>query len=252
MGRQTGTTGRQQGAIGWLCRCGRSFEQFEIVLDVGTARVLGLRDAQCLACARVVAAQHVGIALVVEDLRRRPDDLDRLLVGAVGELEPAQPVIGGREPDPGLGVARMLLDGTAEVALGETEIAGAEVLLAEAEVVVRDRCRAVPRNGIRLARSRSDPVASADVRSPPRSGPGSCSRFLKPNRSPSLVDVSQPLSQIEAHDRRQEDSTRTRRCHQRAPRDPGGRIQAPGAKARARRSDTASKGNPSPKLGDEG
>ena len=45
--------------------------------------------------AAVVAAQHVGIALVVQDLRRRPDDADRLRIGAVGEIEAAQPVVGG-------------------------------------------------------------------------------------------------------------------------------------------------------------
>ena len=64
-------------------------------------------------------------------------DLDRLVVGAVGEVEAAQPIVGCRQPDPGFEVARMQLDGAAEVALGEAEIGGAEVLLAEAEVVVR-------------------------------------------------------------------------------------------------------------------
>ena len=82
-------------------------EQLEIVLDVGVARVLGGGRQQGRAGARVVAAQHVGIAPVVEHLRGRPDDGDGLLVGAVGEVEAAQPVVGGGEPDPGLGVARM-------------------------------------------------------------------------------------------------------------------------------------------------
>ena len=86
---------------------------------------------------RVVAAQHVGIAAVVEELRGQPDDGDGLVVGAVGEVEAAQPVIGGREPDPGLGVARMGLDGAAEIALGEPEIAGPGLLLAERQVVAR-------------------------------------------------------------------------------------------------------------------
>src|SRR5207302_9161852 len=116
---------------------GALLEQLEIVLDVGTARILGLRGAQDRAGARIIAAQHVGIALVIEDLRRRSDDLDRLVVGAVGELEPAQPIVAGREPDPGFGIARMQLDGTTEVALGDPEIAGAEVLLAEVEIVIR-------------------------------------------------------------------------------------------------------------------
>src|SRR5207237_515238 len=62
---------------------------------------------------------------------------DRLVVGAVGELEAAQPIVAGGEPDPGFGIARMQLDGTAEVAFGDPEIAGAEVLLAEVQVVIR-------------------------------------------------------------------------------------------------------------------
>src|SRR5262249_56655636 len=56
--------------------------------------------------------------------------------GARGETPPPQAVIGGGEPDPGLEVARMMLDGAAKVALGEAEISGAEVFLAEAEIVV--------------------------------------------------------------------------------------------------------------------
>ena len=43
--------------------------------------------------ALVVAAQHVGEALVVEDFRRRADRPDGCRVGAVGQIEAAQPVV---------------------------------------------------------------------------------------------------------------------------------------------------------------
>ena len=92
-----------------------------------------------------------------------PAIFDRLVVGAVGEIEAAQPVIGGGEPDPGFEIARMLLDGAAEVLFGQAEIGGAELLLAEAEIVVRDPCRAIPweRRRAAVGHGRRCPVASA-------------------------------------------------------------------------------------------
>ena len=67
---------------------------------------------------------------------------DRLPIGAVGEIETLQPVVGRGKADPGFDVARMQLDRAAEMLLGEPEIGGAEVLLAETEIVVRISCRA--------------------------------------------------------------------------------------------------------------
>ena len=108
-------------------------------------------------------------------------------IGAVGEVEAAQPVVGGGEPDPGLGVARMAFDRAAEIALGEAEIAGPELLLAEREVVARiaaeqARHPAAARRSSRWRRDRrrlaeaSEEVASSGLW----------------KKSPSLVDVSQP------------------------------------------------------------
>ena len=61
-------------------------------------------------------------------------------IGAVGELEPAQPIIGGRQAEPGFGiaacVARPLLDRVAEIALGKAEIVGAVMPFPQVEVVV--------------------------------------------------------------------------------------------------------------------
>jgi hypothetical protein len=60
-------------------------EQLQIGLDVGIARVLGLRLFEHFVRAGVVAAQHVGEAFVVEELDGRADQADRLGIGAVGE-----------------------------------------------------------------------------------------------------------------------------------------------------------------------
>src|SRR2546422_9570848 len=67
--------------------------RFEIVLDVGVAGVAGLRLQQRLAGAARVAAQHIGVAPIVEDLRRGACDLGGLVVGAIGEIEAALAVV---------------------------------------------------------------------------------------------------------------------------------------------------------------
>src|SRR5262249_41271940 len=85
------TTGRRvrMSLLGGLALAQARLDRFEIVLDVGVAGVAGLRLQQRLAGAARVAAQHVGVATVVEDLRRGTGDLGRLVVGAVGEIEAA-------------------------------------------------------------------------------------------------------------------------------------------------------------------
>jgi hypothetical protein len=100
----------------------------EVVLDVGIIGVFGAGVEEDLAGAGEVPAQHIGIALIVEDFRCRAGDAQHLVIGAVGKLEAFQPVIGGGKP--GLGVARALLDGLAEIAFRETVIVFAKVLLA--------------------------------------------------------------------------------------------------------------------------
>src|SRR5215472_8563686 len=54
---------------------------------------------------------HATYTLVVENLDGRPNNADRLTVGAVREINPTQAIVGGGKTDPGHGVARMLLDG---------------------------------------------------------------------------------------------------------------------------------------------
>src|SRR5205085_3098237 len=74
---------------------------------------------------------------IVENLGLRPEDRERFLVGAVGEFEAAQPVIRGRETQPGFAVTCRPLDRAAEVLFGETVVLLAIVPLAKIEIVVR-------------------------------------------------------------------------------------------------------------------
>ena len=55
---------------------------------------------------------------------------------AVGEIKPAQAIVGGGKADPGLGIARMLLDRGTEMLFGKTVVARAEVFLAETQLIV--------------------------------------------------------------------------------------------------------------------
>ena len=70
-----------------------------------------------------------------------PDQLDGLCVGAIGEIEALEAVVGRGEADPGFGVARMQLDGLAEMPLGQAVTALAEVFLGDAQIVVGVRAQ---------------------------------------------------------------------------------------------------------------
>jgi hypothetical protein len=65
------------------------FEQFEIAFDVRASRILAPCRQKRRAGATIVAAQHVGVALVVEKFRGLANDLDGLPVGTVGEIKAA-------------------------------------------------------------------------------------------------------------------------------------------------------------------
>src|SRR5215471_15679439 len=113
------------------------FKEANVVQDILVGRVLALRDHESGARPLVVAAQHVRIALVVENRDRRPDDADGLSVSAISQIKPAQAIIRGGKTKPGLGVARMQFDGAAEMLFSETVVVAAETLLAEIQFVVR-------------------------------------------------------------------------------------------------------------------
>src|SRR5205814_10197749 len=83
----------------------------------------------------VVAAQQVRKALVVHDVRRRPNQPDGLCIGAIGKIETLEPVISGSQAEPSFGVARVQLDRLAEMSLGEAVAALPEVFLADAQIV---------------------------------------------------------------------------------------------------------------------
>lgn len=156
-------------------------QELQIGLHVGIGRILGQRLAQRAVGAGVVAAQHVGEALIVEDFDRRADEAERFAIGAVGKIEAAQPVVSRRQSDPGFGVARAFFDRRAEAFFGEAETVGAEIFLAERNVVIgivtgetrrrerRDRLAARPRlggrrhDGARGVRARGAAVGRSGV-----------------------------------------------------------------------------------------
>lgn len=110
-----------------------------------------------------VAAQQIREALVVEEFSGRTEKLDRLGVGAFGEIEAAQPVVGGGEPYPGLGILRMQFDGFAEMAFCQPIAALAEIFLSDAQIIVgiaTDQIRLV---GRLTEKRRTEPVGSAST-----------------------------------------------------------------------------------------
>ena len=130
----------------------------------------------------------------------RTPDLDRLVIGAVGKLEPPQPIVRGRQPDPAVEVTWVQLDRAPEVAFGKREFAGVEVCLAEADVLgFSPAARFAPASRppgctvpVELGSS-SDGAPAAEA-SGLDDAPWGASGFAW-NMSPSLVELSQPLSQ---------------------------------------------------------
>ena len=115
--------------------------------------------------------------------------IERLLVGAVGEIVALQPVIGGGEPEPAFAVARQPFHRAAEMLLGEAVIALAIVPLAEAEIVARIAAeqrildRQVGVDGLRAAGDVADWRAAACPRSSPTNRSEGFSRPSGPRTS---------------------------------------------------------------------
>src|SRR5262245_65748333 len=116
-------------------------QKLEVVPDVRVGRVKRERFSELLVRARVVAAQHVGEALVVQDLGRGPQNGDRRVIGAVRQLEALEAVVRGAEADERLRLALrrhvLLLGHASEVQLGEAVVLLVIVALAEREIIER-------------------------------------------------------------------------------------------------------------------
>src|SRR4051812_22305473 len=136
-------------------------ERLQIVPDTLVVRVLGLSLGQILEGAAEIAAHQVRVAAIVEEFGARARQPQRVGVGAVRETEALQLVVGGRKPEPRLGIALRALHGAPEVHLGETVVLGSIMLLAERQVVLRVAGRA------RGGRRRLDTVAVVSM--PPES-----------------------------------------------------------------------------------
>ena len=96
------------------------FEQPQVVLHLFVGGILVLCRGERHVRALVVTTQHTREALIVENPDGRSNNADRLTIGAVRESKPAQAIVGGGKADPGLGIARMRLDGAAEMLFGKT------------------------------------------------------------------------------------------------------------------------------------
>src|SRR5580704_13249577 len=116
---------RIRGLLDGLTLAGAVFQKLNVIEHVFIAGILALSGSELLARALVVATQHVGIALVVQDFGGRSDNADGLGVGAVGEIEAAQTVIGRGQAEPGFRVTRAQFSSMAEIFLGQSEIVGA-------------------------------------------------------------------------------------------------------------------------------
>jgi hypothetical protein len=101
--------GIRQGLLDRLALAITYFEEAQVVLHEFIGGILALSRDQRRVRALVVTTQHIREALVVENLDRRPDDTDRLTVGTVRQIKPAQPIVRGCQADPSVGIACLRL-----------------------------------------------------------------------------------------------------------------------------------------------
>ena len=109
---------------------------------VGFSGSLACASANFCRARLQVAAQQIRVADIVDHLRARPEDRERLAIGAVGKVVALEPVVGCGKPEPGFAVARQLFDGAAEMLFGEAVVLLAIVPLAERRGRRPDRRRA--------------------------------------------------------------------------------------------------------------
>ena len=176
------------------------FQKTQVVFNVFVGGVFAPGGHQSCVRALIVAAQHVRVSLVVEDLDRRPKDADSLRVGAVGKIKSAQAIIGCRKTEPRLGIAWMLLDGAPEMFFGEAVVIMTKVLLAETEFIVRVAAEQT-RPRYRLHAERRRYRTGGFIAGLLRLGGGgsrlreSSDGGFAPNRSERLLGVEHPASQ---------------------------------------------------------
>src|SRR5437016_3733212 len=94
-------------------------EQLEIVDDgrVGGIELISLEKFDTRL--HQIAAQHIGISLVVEDLDGLAGQANGAGISLVGEIKAADPVIARGKPDPGGGILGRFFYRIAKVTLGD-------------------------------------------------------------------------------------------------------------------------------------
>ena len=116
---------------------GARIEQFSIVEGCRIDRVELQRCVERSARFREIAAQHIRVALVIENAGGLAVEIDRGGIGVVGQIKSPQSIVARRQTDPGGYVLRRFFDGVLEILLRQAEAAFVELLDAEFDGFVR-------------------------------------------------------------------------------------------------------------------
>ena len=109
-------------------KMGASVEQLQIVYDSRIVRLKRRGLEKFLAGGLEIAPQHIRIALIIKDIDGLPYQLDRLRIGPIGEVEPADAVVTGGKTYPCSGISRRPLYRVLEVALGHSVVSRIKML----------------------------------------------------------------------------------------------------------------------------
>ena len=139
-----GPTRYRRGLLNGLAFAIALFQQTNIVLHVFIGRIFSLCDGKRGMRALVVAAQHVGVALVVENLNRRADNADRLGIGAVGQIKATQAIVGSSKTKPSFRIARMFFDRSGGNVFRQDRNYSRDIVSCRDSIHRSDRCRAGP------------------------------------------------------------------------------------------------------------
>src|SRR5258705_2583501 len=103
-------------------------EKLKVIGDNRIARIERISLLKLSTRRSQIAAQHVRISLIIQDLNGFAPQPNRLRVGLIGKIKATQPIIARCEPNPGRHVLRGLLDSILEIPLGKSVTSAIELL----------------------------------------------------------------------------------------------------------------------------
>src|ERR1700730_6799501 len=80
---------------------GAAVEKRQVICNRGIIRLASAGGQELGASSAQIAAQHIGVAFVVENLGALPGEPDGRMISAIGEVESRQTVVARSESDPG-------------------------------------------------------------------------------------------------------------------------------------------------------